>query len=202
MQRISGGIYNRLFTKILNCLYFSLILLSLFFLLRFREPFYHSSVQIISIRFKGVANGVRRANYLITKDKRRIYRGGKNTVEVQAGEILQILTPGGGGGWGSSLLLFCPENYFHGKFDHQVQFAVVMSNVENLNNKLYDNTWVVFLWLNKQINGMKFYLQFWFVHFELQMFNFRKKWSTWYYAACMYATLFCLELCSNLSRYA
>ncbi|PPR86356.1 hypothetical protein GOBAR_AA34337 [Gossypium barbadense] len=49
---------------------------------------------------KGGANGARGANYLITKDKRRIYLGGKNTVEVQAGEILQILTPGGGG-WGS-----------------------------------------------------------------------------------------------------
>ncbi|KAE8672738.1 5-oxoprolinase [Hibiscus syriacus] len=49
---------------------------------------------------KGGANGARGANYLITKDKRRIYLGGKNTVEVQAGEILKILTPGGGG-WGS-----------------------------------------------------------------------------------------------------
>lgn len=49
---------------------------------------------------KGGKDGARGANYLITKDKRRIYLGGKNTVEVQAGEILEILTPGGGG-WGS-----------------------------------------------------------------------------------------------------
>ncbi|OMO72178.1 Hydantoinase/oxoprolinase [Corchorus capsularis] len=51
---------------------------------------------------KGGANGARGANYLITKDKRKIYLGGKNTIEVQAGEILQILTPGGGG-YGSSI---------------------------------------------------------------------------------------------------
>ncbi|XP_065852183.1 5-oxoprolinase 1 [Euphorbia lathyris] len=51
---------------------------------------------------KGGSDGARGANYLITKDKRRIYLGGKNTVEMQAGEILQILTPGGGG-WGSCL---------------------------------------------------------------------------------------------------
>ncbi|KAJ6738571.1 5-OXOPROLINASE RELATED [Salix koriyanagi] len=44
---------------------------------------------------KGGKDGARGANYLITKDKRRIYLGGKNTVEVQAGEILEILTPGG-----------------------------------------------------------------------------------------------------------
>lgn len=50
---------------------------------------------------KGGRDGARGANYLITKDKRKVYLGGKNTVEVQAGEILQILTPGGGG-WGSS----------------------------------------------------------------------------------------------------
>ncbi|PON86239.1 Winged helix-turn-helix DNA-binding protein [Trema orientale] len=47
----------------------------------------------------GGKKGARGANYLITKDKRVVYLGGKNTVEVQAGEILQILTPGGGG-WG------------------------------------------------------------------------------------------------------
>ncbi|KAJ6396440.1 hypothetical protein OIU77_021470 [Salix suchowensis] len=46
---------------------------------------------------KGGKDGARGANYLITRDKRRIYLGGKNTVEVQAGEILEILTPGGGG---------------------------------------------------------------------------------------------------------
>ncbi|KAI3970491.1 hypothetical protein MKX01_024138 [Papaver californicum] len=44
--------------------------------------------------------GARGANYLITEDKRRVYLGGKNTIMVQAGEILQLLTPGGGG-WGS-----------------------------------------------------------------------------------------------------
>lgn len=49
---------------------------------------------------KGGENGARGVNYLITKDRRRVYLGGKNTVNVKAGEILQILTPGGGG-WGS-----------------------------------------------------------------------------------------------------
>ncbi|KAL0432927.1 UNVERIFIED_CONTAM: 5-oxoprolinase [Sesamum latifolium] len=49
---------------------------------------------------KGGKDGARGANYLITKDKRKVYLGGKNTVEVLAGETLQILTPGGGG-WGS-----------------------------------------------------------------------------------------------------
>ncbi|KAI3842855.1 hypothetical protein MKX03_008645 [Papaver bracteatum] len=48
----------------------------------------------------GGEDGARGANYLITEDKRRVYLGGKNTVKVQAGEILQLLTPGGGG-WGS-----------------------------------------------------------------------------------------------------
>ena len=51
---------------------------------------------------KGGRDGAHGANYLVTKDNRRVYLGGKNTVEVQAGEILQILTPGGGG-WGSPL---------------------------------------------------------------------------------------------------
>lgn len=50
---------------------------------------------------KGGRNGARGANYLITKDKREVYLGGKNTVAVQSGEILRILTPGGGG-WGAS----------------------------------------------------------------------------------------------------
>ncbi|KAK7251784.1 hypothetical protein RIF29_35303 [Crotalaria pallida] len=49
---------------------------------------------------KGGKNGARGANYLIKKDKRKIYLGGKNSVEVLPGETLQILTPGGGG-WGS-----------------------------------------------------------------------------------------------------
>lgn len=50
---------------------------------------------------KGGKDGARGLNYLVTKDKRTVYLGGKNTVEVEAGEILQILTPGGGG-WGSA----------------------------------------------------------------------------------------------------
>lgn len=49
---------------------------------------------------KGGKDGARGVNYLITKDKRTVYLGGKNTIKVEAGEILQILTPGGGG-WGS-----------------------------------------------------------------------------------------------------
>lgn len=48
----------------------------------------------------GGKGGSRGANYLITKDQRMVYLGGKNTIEVQAGERLEILTPGGGG-WGS-----------------------------------------------------------------------------------------------------
>lgn len=51
---------------------------------------------------KGGKDGARGANYLIKKDKRKIYLGGKNTVEVLPGDTLQILTPGGGG-WGSPL---------------------------------------------------------------------------------------------------
>ncbi|XP_061341150.1 5-oxoprolinase 1 [Gastrolobium bilobum] len=51
---------------------------------------------------KGGKDGARGANYLIKKDQRKIYLGGKNSVEVLPGEILQILTPGGGG-WGSPL---------------------------------------------------------------------------------------------------
>uniref|UniRef100_A0A2P2MZC9 Hydantoinase B/oxoprolinase domain-containing protein n=1 Tax=Rhizophora mucronata TaxID=61149 RepID=A0A2P2MZC9_RHIMU len=49
---------------------------------------------------KGGKDGARGANFLVTKDKRKVHLGGKNTVEAEAGEILQILTPGGGG-WGS-----------------------------------------------------------------------------------------------------
>ncbi|KAL8171102.1 hypothetical protein V2J09_022906 [Rumex salicifolius] len=43
--------------------------------------------------------GARGANYLVTRDGRRRYLGGKNTVHVEAGDRLIILTPGGGG-WG------------------------------------------------------------------------------------------------------
>ncbi|KAI4296421.1 hypothetical protein L6164_036380 [Bauhinia variegata] len=49
---------------------------------------------------KGGKNGAREANYLTRKDKRKIYLGGKNTVQVQAGDMVQILTPGGVD-WGS-----------------------------------------------------------------------------------------------------
>ncbi|XP_059647017.1 5-oxoprolinase 1 [Cornus florida] len=49
---------------------------------------------------KGGKDGARGVNYLITKDERRVYLGGKNTIELQEGEVLHILTPGGGG-WGS-----------------------------------------------------------------------------------------------------
>ncbi|CAO2839915.1 unnamed protein product [Amaranthus hypochondriacus] len=46
---------------------------------------------------RGGEEGARGANYLITKDKRKIYLGGKNTINVQGGETVVILTPGGGG---------------------------------------------------------------------------------------------------------
>ncbi|KAL2343816.1 hypothetical protein Fmac_005101 [Flemingia macrophylla] len=74
--------------------------------IEFRRPV---TVSILSERrvhaprgLVGGKDGVRGANYLIKKDKRKIYLGGKNTVEVLPGEIIQILTPGGGG-WGSPL---------------------------------------------------------------------------------------------------
>lgn len=72
--------------------------------IEFRRPV---TVSILSERrahaprgLKGGKDGARGANYLVKKDKRKIYLGGKNSVEVLPGEILQILTPGGGG-WGS-----------------------------------------------------------------------------------------------------
>jgi 5-oxoprolinase (ATP-hydrolysing) len=46
---------------------------------------------------KGGLNGACGANYLVRKDKSRVYLGGKNSIDVEAGEVLQILTPGGGG---------------------------------------------------------------------------------------------------------
>ncbi|KAJ4972148.1 hypothetical protein NE237_005247 [Protea cynaroides] len=74
--------------------------------IEFRRPV---TVSVLSERrvhaprgLKGGKDGAHGVNYLITKDKRQVYLGGKNTIEVQAGEILQILTPGGGG-WGSPL---------------------------------------------------------------------------------------------------
>lgn len=72
--------------------------------IEFRRPV---MVSILSERrvhaprgLNGGKDGARGVNYLVTKDKRKVYLGGKNTIEVKAGEILQILTPGGGG-WGS-----------------------------------------------------------------------------------------------------
>lgn len=47
----------------------------------------------------GGSHGARGANFLITSGGRRVYLGGKNTARVLAGEVLQIVTPGGGG-WG------------------------------------------------------------------------------------------------------
>lgn len=46
---------------------------------------------------KGGQDGACGVNYLVKKDKRVVNLGGKNTVAVEAGEILQIFTPGGGG---------------------------------------------------------------------------------------------------------
>ncbi|XP_047336343.1 5-oxoprolinase 1 [Impatiens glandulifera] len=49
----------------------------------------------------GGKDGARGMNYLVRKgDNRKVYVGGKNTIEVRAGDVLQILTPGGGG-WGA-----------------------------------------------------------------------------------------------------
>ncbi|XP_072958902.1 5-oxoprolinase 1 [Typha angustifolia] len=69
--------------------------------IEFRQPVV---VSILSERrvhaprgLNGGKDGARGANYLIRKDKRRVYLGGKNTIEVDAGEVLQIFTPGGGG---------------------------------------------------------------------------------------------------------
>lgn len=72
--------------------------------IEFRRPV---TVSILSERrvhaprgLKGGNDGARGANYILKKDKRKVYLGGKNSVEVLPGEILQILTPGGGG-WGT-----------------------------------------------------------------------------------------------------
>jgi len=69
--------------------------------IEFRRPIV---VSILSERrvhaprgLKGGRDGARGANYLVRKDGRKIYLGGKNTVTVSAGDILQIFTPGGGG---------------------------------------------------------------------------------------------------------
>ncbi|KAL4592674.1 hypothetical protein LXL04_005677 [Taraxacum kok-saghyz] len=47
----------------------------------------------------GGGDGARGVNYLVKRDGRVVNLGGKNTVEVEEGEVLQIFTPGGGG-WG------------------------------------------------------------------------------------------------------
>ncbi|KAL3568380.1 hypothetical protein D5086_031031 [Populus alba] len=52
-------------------------------------------------------DGARGANHLTTKDKRRVYLGGKKTVEVQAGEILPILTPRDDGKTSITVVLDC-----------------------------------------------------------------------------------------------
>ncbi|XP_010259955.1 PREDICTED: 5-oxoprolinase [Nelumbo nucifera] len=72
--------------------------------IEFRQPVV---VSVLSERrvhaprgMNGGKDGARGVNYLIRNDKRKVNLGGKNTIKVQAGEILQILTPGGGG-WGS-----------------------------------------------------------------------------------------------------
>lgn len=51
---------------------------------------------------KGGCDGACGANYLIKKDKRKLNLGGKNTIKVDVGDVLQIFTPGGGG-WGSAM---------------------------------------------------------------------------------------------------
>ncbi|EFJ05544.1 hypothetical protein SELMODRAFT_136983 [Selaginella moellendorffii] len=45
----------------------------------------------------GGGNGARGVNLVLRKDGRCVNLGGKNTVRVEAGEVLRILTPGGGG---------------------------------------------------------------------------------------------------------
>ncbi|KAJ7540098.1 hypothetical protein O6H91_10G001300 [Diphasiastrum complanatum] len=72
--------------------------------IEFRRPV---TVSILSERRvhapRGLAGGdpgARGKNFLKKVDKRFIYLGGKNTISVEPGEVLQILTPGGGG-WGS-----------------------------------------------------------------------------------------------------
>lgn len=45
----------------------------------------------------GGEDGARGCNYLIRKDNRLIFFGGKNTATLEAGESIRICTPGGGG---------------------------------------------------------------------------------------------------------
>lgn len=73
--------------------------------IEFRRPV---TVSILSERrvhaprgLAGGKDGTRGQNFLLKNDGRYVYLGGKNTVQVKAGERLQILTPGGGG-WGST----------------------------------------------------------------------------------------------------
>ncbi|CAM6046469.1 unnamed protein product [Sphagnum compactum] len=72
--------------------------------IEFRRPV---TVSILSERrvhaprgLAGGKDGARGKNLLLKRDGRYLYLGGKNTVHVEAGERLQILTPGGGG-WGT-----------------------------------------------------------------------------------------------------
>jgi 5-oxoprolinase (ATP-hydrolysing) len=55
------------------------------------------AVSSCASRPEGGLDGTRGANYLVRKDKSRVYLGGKNRIHVESGEVLQILTPGGGG---------------------------------------------------------------------------------------------------------
>eukprot|EP00249_Psilotum_nudum_P017421 c26315_g1_i2 orf=81-3959(+) len=75
--------------------------------IEFRQPV---TVSILSERrvfaprgLAGGGAGDRGQNLLIRKDGRCINLGGKNTVHVESGEVLEIFTPGGGG-WG------CPDS--------------------------------------------------------------------------------------------
>ncbi|GAQ91252.1 oxoprolinase [Klebsormidium nitens] len=69
--------------------------------IEFRKPV---TVSILSERrvhaphgLLGGSDGARGSNMLLKQDGRRVFIGGKNTIRVQAGDRLQILTPGGGG---------------------------------------------------------------------------------------------------------
>ncbi|CAM6093520.1 unnamed protein product [Calypogeia fissa] len=72
--------------------------------IEFRRPV---TVSILSERrvhaprgLSGGHDGARGQNLLFKADGRRVYLGGKNSIHVEAGERIQILTPGGGG-WGT-----------------------------------------------------------------------------------------------------
>jgi 5-oxoprolinase (ATP-hydrolysing) len=72
--------------------------------IEFRKPV---TVSILSERrvhaprgLAGGQDGARGQNLLYKVDGRRVYLGGKNSIHVEPGERIQILTPGGGG-WGT-----------------------------------------------------------------------------------------------------